>query len=66
MMVLIIIAGVIVYLLAGRILINLLEEADIVPLVIDGSWRIFTHLFWPVFILWNLICSLGDYLSDSL
>ena len=65
-MVLIIIVGFIIYLLVGRVLISFLEDVDVVPIVFDGSWRIFTHLLWPVFIVWNLICNLGDYISDNL
>ena len=57
--------GFCIYVLIGRILINRLEEIDIVPLVLDGSWRFFTQLFWPVFICWNLLCKLGDKISDN-
>jgi len=60
------ILGFIIYIFAGRILINLFEDIDMIPLIIDSSWRVFTHLFWPLFILWNLLCKAADNLSNSL
>ena len=65
-----IVLGIIIYLICGRIIINVLQEKELLycdyDLDFDEAIKFLSSLFFPILLIWIFIRESGDKISDFL
>jgi nitrogen fixation/metabolism regulation signal transduction histidine kinase len=60
--------GALLYFVVGRAIINILEEKRSEVdgwRVVEGHWRFFKILFFPLIIVWEVVVMMSDYLTGA-
>lgn len=60
--------GALLYFVVGRTIINILDEKRSELdgwRVVEGQWRFFKILFFPLIIVWEVVVMMSDYLTDA-
>lgn len=60
--------AILLYFVVGRTIINILDEKRSELdgwRVVEGQWRFFKILFFPLIIVWEVVVMMSDYLTDA-